>query len=107
MPRKIQLPELLIQLPQPTGTDIKSLLDRKHWTYKQFAEIVGVEKSGQRQTLRYIKDEQPLNNARWSMALLVAGEHPTMQLVPRDAQQAADLGLHQIAPAGTKAAEHA
>lgn len=95
MPRKIQIPELLVQLPQPTGDEIKDLCTRKHWTYREFAEITGV--SGQRQVLKYINGDQPLSNARWAMAKLAAGEHPTLALVPLDPEQAAALGLPAVA----------
>lgn len=82
MTRKIQLPELLVQLPTPQGEEIRALIDRKHWTLREFAEITGL--SDQRQTLKYIKRENglTLNNLRWTMALLAAGEHPTLKLTP-------------------------
>lgn len=73
--KNITIPEL----PPPTGKQIREFITRNDWTLAKFAEVVGL--NGQRATLKAINEEHKLNNARWTIALLAAGEHPTLKLV--------------------------
>lgn len=69
------------KLPTPTGAEVEALRLQMGWT---LAQAAGVADLCDGSAVKEIEsNNRRMNNARWTMMLLAANRHPTLQLVVR------------------------
>jgi DNA-binding XRE family transcriptional regulator len=87
-PKKAPPLAIFPELPTPSGLEVRELRLAMGWTLEQTAHLIGLTDA---QAIGEIeRGDRPMTNARWTLMLLAAKRHPTLQVLPLDAAQAAD-----------------
>lgn len=84
---KIVIEPIYPELPEPTGEQVRAVRLRMGWTLDYTAGILGLTDAQGVSDIERASDRsgkaRKLNNWRWTLMLLAAGEHPTLMLTKR------------------------
>lgn len=83
-PKKAPALQIFPELPTPTALEVRELRLQMGWMLAQTADLIGL--SDAQSVSEIERGARKMTNARWTIMLLAAQRHPTLKLVPVNAE---------------------